>query len=78
MRHFLLLLLVSTSTHAIDFDTEWNKMKQSYTQESTLEKKNCKEDKSCLGYTLSDPKVREQVLKAYENPNTVVYSVTIR
>jgi hypothetical protein len=88
----VILCLVATNAMAIDFDTEWAKFDFSKFKtakvkkqepvvtpitDSTIEKVDPKSPDR-LGLKLSDAGMVERMKKLYANPDTVVYSTTIR
>lgn len=99
MRKILFALcFVSTSTFAIDFDTEWKAMKIVFAKvtpapaavvtvvpdapvvtavESTDIKRMDPRSPHLLGYTLSDPVMRNHVTQLYKRPDVIVLSTTI-
>lgn len=91
MKSALVLCLVSTNTMALDFNTEWKSIQTRFTMpinsisvvapvEVKQEEQGLVDPKSPdrLGYKLSDPEMRKRVIEAYNKPNAVVYSYTLR
>ena len=91
------LCLVATNAVAIDFDTEWNRIKNRFptikpavVNESKIKVTPIEDNKPVimeqvdpkspdrLGYQLQDPEMRKRVIEAYNKPDAVVYTYTIR
>lgn len=91
------LCLVATNAVALDFDTEWNRIKSHFPKPKVVAEDKVKvtpidsaDDKPAvmeqvdpkspdrLGYKLQDPEMRKRVIEAYNKPNAVVYTYTLR
>lgn len=93
------LCLVATNAVALDFNTEWNRIKSHFpkpkvavvedklkvtpidpvedNKPAIMEQVDPKSPDR-LGYKLQDPEMRKRVIEAYNKPNAVVYTYTIR